>query len=120
MLKSRFFLITFAIAVLLFGGATVGQETTNENLIGAWSGESLLPGTKMEIVNLDGTPTLFMYFSDNSVLESELVEKKEAGGRRFNQVGDPTEWYVLRDDGYLDAVSSLSGVFNTFPPRDTP
>jgi hypothetical protein len=120
MLKGKFCLTTFAIAVLLFGGATVGQETTKGNLIGAWSGESFLPGTKIEIVSLDGTPTLFMYFSDGSVLESKLVETEEAGGRRFNQVDDPTEWYVLRDDGHLDAVSSLSGVFNTFPPQDLP
>lgn len=120
MFKGKFYLMTFAIAVLLFGGATVGQETTRENLIGAWSGESLLPGTRIEIVSVDNIPTLFMYFSDGSVLESKLVETEEAGGRRFNQVDDPTEWYVLKGDGYLDAVSTLSGVFNTFPPQDLP
>ncbi len=117
----EFYSTAFASLILLvvMAGVAVGQVTTNENLVGTWSGENLLPGTRIEIAYSDDVPTLFMYFADGSVLESNLVEKKEPGGRRFIQIDDPTEWYVLNDDGYLDAVNER-GVFNTFPPLSSP
>lgn len=55
------------------------------------------------------------HFPDNSVFESELTEASYDDGRRFNQNDDPTEWYVLKDDGRLE-IRNARGIIRTLVP----
>lgn len=91
------------------------QQEASSGVLGQWSDDSWGEGTTVALVEDQKSLKITYHFPDDSVFESELTEVPHDEGRRFNQNDDPTEWYVLKDDGRLE-IRNARGIIRTLEP----
>ncbi len=87
----------------------------NREIIGRWLDERPFIGSRITIFHEDGKLFIEHMFKDGSSLKNELVEKKSALGRRFDELEGSSfgDHWVLVSNGNLQ-VRDNEGLISTF------